>query len=88
LLEISPLTLKDFLTYIRDDKRYALSKVENFFASLSSFFDYSEWEGVQKYIPNIKKNIFDTTKNKVMKKDSLSAWSKCRSNRFCLMDQV
>jgi len=61
LLEISPLTLKDFLTYIRDDKRYALSKVENFFASLSSFFDYSEWEGVQKYIPNIKKNIFDTT---------------------------
>ncbi|PAV14482.1 hypothetical protein ASJ81_13610 [Methanosarcina spelaei] len=38
LLEISSLALKDFLTYIRDEKRYASSTVENFFASLSSFF--------------------------------------------------
>lgn len=88
LLEIFFLALKDFLTYIRDEKRYASSMVENFFASLSSFFDYSDEKEYKNYNPNIQKNILDITKNSVMKKGSLSAWVDAGLNRFCWMDQV
>ncbi len=49
-IEISQEVLKDFLTHIRDEKGYASSTVENYFAALSSFYDFLEWEGVQKNI--------------------------------------
>ncbi|AKB81029.1 hypothetical protein MSBR3_0451 [Methanosarcina barkeri 3] len=83
MLKISSLTLKDFLTYIRDEKRCASSMVENFFASLSFFFDYSDEKEYKNYNPNIQKNILDTTKNSVMKKGNLSAWVDAGLNRFC-----
>lgn len=55
-LEISPMVLKDFLVHIRDEKGYAPSTVENYFAALSSFYDFLEWEGVQKNIvPQFRK---------------------------------
>jgi integrase/recombinase XerD len=55
-LEISPMVLKDFLLHIRDEKGYSPSTVENYFAALSSFFDFLEWEGVQKNIvPQFRK---------------------------------
>lgn len=50
-LEISPEVLRTFLIHIRDEKGYAPSTVENYFAALSSFLDWLEWEGV------IEKNI-------------------------------
>jgi len=55
-IEITPMVLKNFLVHIRDEKGYSPSTVENYFASLSSFFDYLEWEGVQKNIvPQFRK---------------------------------
>lgn len=55
-LEITPLVLKDFLIHIRDEKNFAPSTVENYFASLSSFYDFLEWEGVLKNIvPQFRK---------------------------------
>jgi Site-specific recombinase XerD len=55
-IEITPLILKDFLVHIRDEKNYAPSTVENYFAALSSFYDFLEWEGVQKNIvPQFRK---------------------------------
>lgn len=47
-IELSPIVLKDFLVHIRDEKGYSPSTVENYFAALSSFYDFLEWEGVQK----------------------------------------
>lgn len=38
--------LKDFLVHIRDEKGYAASTVENYFSSLSCFYDYLVWEGI------------------------------------------
>lgn len=49
-IEISPEVLKDFLVHIRDEKGYSPSTVENYFAALSSFYDFLEWEGVAKNI--------------------------------------
>ncbi|WP_292381517.1 tyrosine-type recombinase/integrase [Methanosarcina sp. UBA289] len=55
-IEISPTVLKDFLVHIRDEKGYAPSTIENYFAALSSFYDFLEWEGVQKNIvPQFRK---------------------------------
>ncbi|AKB51752.1 Site-specific recombinase [Methanosarcina barkeri str. Wiesmoor] len=55
-IEISPEVLKSFLVHIRDEKNFAPSTVENYFAALSSFFDYLEYEGVQKNIvPQFRK---------------------------------
>lgn len=55
-IEITPLVLKDFLVHIRDEKGYSPSTVENYFSSLSSFYDFLEWEGVQKNIvPQFRK---------------------------------
>jgi len=55
-IEISPEVLKDFLVHIRDEKGYAPSTVENYFSALSSFYDFLEWEGVQKNIvPQFRK---------------------------------
>jgi integrase/recombinase XerD len=49
-VEISPEILKDFLVHIRDEKGYSPSTVENYFAAISSFYDFLEWEGVAKNI--------------------------------------
>lgn len=55
-IELSPIVLKDFLVHIRDEKGYSPSTVENYFAALSSFYDFLEWEGVQKNIvPQFRK---------------------------------
>lgn len=55
-IQISPEVLKDFLSHIRDEKGYSPSTVENYFAALSSFYDFLEWEGVQKNIvPQFRK---------------------------------
>ncbi|WP_332881672.1 site-specific integrase [Methanosarcina horonobensis] len=50
-IDLTPEVLKDFLVHIRGKKHYSPSTVENYFAVLSSFFDWLEWEGV------IEKNI-------------------------------
>ncbi|MDQ1252567.1 MAG: integrase/recombinase XerD, partial [Euryarchaeota archaeon] len=50
-VQIDQEDLKDFLVHIRDKKNYAASTVENYFSSLSCFYDWLEWEGV------IEKNI-------------------------------
>lgn len=42
---------KNFLVYLRDENNYSKSTIENYFTSLSSFYDYLEWEHV------IEKNI-------------------------------
>ncbi|AKB79105.1 Site-specific recombinase [Methanosarcina horonobensis HB-1 = JCM 15518] len=49
--------MKDFLVHIRDEKGYAASTVENYFASLSCFCDYLEWEGIiqENIIPKFRK---------------------------------
>jgi integrase/recombinase XerD len=55
-VEISQEILKDFLVLLRDKKGYSPSTVENYFAALSSFFDFLEWEGVAKnIIPQFRK---------------------------------
>lgn len=56
-LIISPEVLKDFLVHIRDEKNYAASTVENYFASLSCFCDYLEWEGFieENIVPKFRK---------------------------------
>lgn len=55
-IEITPEVLKSFLVHIRDEKNYSPSTVENYFASISSFYDFLEWEGVQKNIvPQFRK---------------------------------
>src|SRR5574344_71984 len=45
-VRISQEDLKDFLVHIRDEKNYAASTVENYFSSLSCFYDYLVWEGI------------------------------------------
>lgn len=50
-IQVSLEDLKDFLVLLRDKKRYSASTVENYFAALSCFYDFLEWEGV------IKKNL-------------------------------
>ncbi|AKB79125.1 Site-specific recombinase [Methanosarcina horonobensis HB-1 = JCM 15518] len=50
-VQINPDDLKNFLIHIRDKKHYSPSTVGNYFAALSSFYDWLEWEGV------IEKNI-------------------------------
>lgn len=56
-IQISPEVLKDFLVHIRDEKGYSPSTVENYFAALSSFYDWLEWEGVfeKNIIPQFRK---------------------------------
>ena len=56
-IQISLGDLKDFLVHIRDEKGYAASTVENYFASLSCFCDYLEWEGIiqENIIPKFRK---------------------------------
>lgn len=55
-IDLTPEVLKDFLIHIRDEKSYSPSTVENYFAALSSFYDFLEWEGVQKNIvPQFRK---------------------------------
>jgi len=56
-VQISPEVLKDFLVHIRDEKGYAPSTVENYFAALSSFNDFLEWECVidKNIIPQFRK---------------------------------
>jgi len=43
-VQISPEVLKSFLVHIRDEKGYSPSTVENYFAAMSSFYDFLEWE--------------------------------------------
>lgn len=49
--------LKDFLIHIRDEKGYAASTVENYFAALSCFYDFLQWEGIVRtnMIPKFRK---------------------------------
>lgn len=47
-VRISQEDLKNFLLHIRDEKSYAASTVENYFSSLSCFYDYLVWEGIFK----------------------------------------
>jgi integrase/recombinase XerD len=56
-VQVSPEDLKDFLVHIRDEKGYAPSTVENYFAALSSFYDFLEWEGVieKNLVPQFRK---------------------------------
>ena len=56
-VQVSPENLKDFLVHIRDEKGFAASTVENYFAALSSFYDFLEWEGVveKNIIPQFRK---------------------------------
>ncbi|AKB47391.1 Site-specific recombinase [Methanosarcina sp. Kolksee] len=55
-IEPTPMDLKSFLVHLRDEKGYSPSTVENYFASLSSFYDFLEWEGVTKNIvPQFRK---------------------------------
>lgn len=50
------MDLKSFLVHLRDEKGYSPSRVENYFVALSSFYDFLEWEGVQKNIvPQFRK---------------------------------
>lgn len=48
---ISLENLKNFLVHIRDERGLSASTVENYFSSLTSFYDFLEWEGM------IEKNI-------------------------------
>lgn len=56
-VRISQEDLKDFLVHIRDEKNYAASTVENYFSSLSCFYDYLVWEGIlqENIIPIFRK---------------------------------
>ena len=56
-VRISPEDLKVFLVHIRDEKGFAPSTVENYFAALSSFNDFLEWEGVieRNVVPQFRK---------------------------------
>lgn len=56
-VQICQQDLKDFLIHIRDEKGFAPSTVENYFAALSSFYDFLEWEGVipENIIPKFRK---------------------------------
>lgn len=56
-VQVSPEDLKEFLVHIRDENKYAASTVENYFSSLSCFFDYLEWEGIipENIIPKFRK---------------------------------
>jgi len=56
-VRISQEDLKDFLVHIRDEKNYAASTVENYFSSLSCFYDYLVWEGIlqENIIPVFRK---------------------------------
>lgn len=56
-VRISQEDLKDFLVHIRDEKSYAASTVENYFSSLSCFYDYLVWEGIlqENIIPIFRK---------------------------------
>ena len=49
--------LKDFLLLLRDERGLSSSTVENYFCSLSTFFDYLEWEKVleKNVIPQFRK---------------------------------
>jgi len=48
---------KSFLVHIRDEKGYSASTVENYFCSLSTFYDFLEWERVieKNMIPQFRK---------------------------------
>ncbi len=56
-VQIDQEDLKDFLVHIRDEKNYAASTVENYFSSLSCFYDYLVWEGIlqENIIPIFRK---------------------------------
>jgi integrase/recombinase XerD len=49
--------LKDFLILLRDERGLSASTVENYFCSLSTFFEFLEWEKVieKNLIPQFRK---------------------------------
>ncbi len=65
-------SLKEFLVHIRDEQGYTLSTCNNYFASLSTFFDFLEFEGHidrnlipafrKRYLRSYKKNYTPETR--------------------------
>lgn len=43
--------LVSFLLHLRDDRKFTLSTISSYFSSLSTFYDYLEYEGIVKHNP-------------------------------------
>lgn len=72
---------KDFLVHLRDEKGYAASTVGNYFAALSCFYDFLEWEGIVRIniIPKFRKRYIRYYKEPIPEERQLINLQQMRS---------
>jgi integrase/recombinase XerD len=83
ILEVDKDVLRSFLSYLKDDRKLSLKRVENYFTALSSFYEYLVYEGFvgfnpvlpvrKRYIRSYKKRDNPGSERKLISVEEMSA---------------
>jgi integrase/recombinase XerD len=84
VLAVDKDVLRAFLTYLKDDRGLSVKRVENYFSSLSSLYEYLAYEGYvnanpvlpvrKRYLRSYKKNDNSAPERKLISIDEMSAF--------------